>query len=196
MTRVIRPAEQHRERTVTLEEGSWAGIAPDAFQSLWERECEELRDQPARRSFWLLTGLLLPLWDRIPGDFVRVVRVSDPDGRNLLGRTVDDQDLDLLLENLGIEGACGPVSASDILARLERGARRVALPGPRGCYLQASLVNGQRRTELIGFDPHSLPRLKACGCFTEIIRHKTRLFVPDAAALEQLIAMETARMAA
>jgi hypothetical protein len=196
MTRIIRPGEQHRERTATLTEGSWTEIAPDAFQRLWERNSEELRYAPARRAFWLLTGLLLPLWDKIPGDFVRVVRVSDGDGRSLLGRTVDDQDLEELLGNLGVEGEIGPMSGSDILGRLERGAKRVRLPGSRDRHLQTSLVNGQRRIELVGFDPHGLPRLKACGCFTEIIRFRTRVFVQDEAVLDRLIAMETDRVAA
>lgn len=138
----------------------------------------------------------MPLWDKIPGDFVRVVRVSDAEGRSLLGRTVDDQDLEELLENLGIEGAIGPVSGSDIIARLERGGKRLRLPGSRDRYLQMSLVNGHRRIELLGYDPHSLPRLKACGCFTEIIRFRTRVFVPDEAVLDRLIAMETDRVAA
>jgi hypothetical protein len=171
-------------------------MAPDAFQRLWECDCEELWHSPARRTFWLLTGLLLPLWDRIPGDFVRVLRVSDAEGGSLLGRTVDDDDLQELLENLGVEGGAGPSSASDILARIERGTKKIPFPGSRDRHLQSSLVNGQRRIELVGFDPHSLARLKACGCFTEIIRFRTRVFVPDEAALDRLIAMEVERRAA
>jgi hypothetical protein len=39
-------------------------------------------------------------------------------------------------------------------------------------------VNGTQRLELLGFAAARLGWYKAQGCFTEIIRYQTRLFVP------------------
>ena len=49
--------------------------------------------------------------------------------------------------------------------------------------VKRSLVGGEQRIELTGFAPDRLDWYKAKGCFSEIIRYRTRLFVPvDAAA--------------
>ena len=49
--------------------------------------------------------------------------------------------------------------------------------------LKRSLVNGSQRLELAGWSAARLDWYKAQGCFTEIIRYQTRLFVPlDGAA--------------
>jgi hypothetical protein len=54
-----------------------------------------------------------------------------------------------------------------------------------------SLVNGSQRLELTGFSAERLNWYKSKGCFTEIIRYRTRLFVPvneAAQILEKLTA--------
>jgi hypothetical protein len=58
------------------------------------------------------------------------------------------------------------------------------LRGIEGLILKRSLVNGSQRLELSGFGPARLPWYKAQGCFTEIIRYQTRLFVPVDRAAE------------
>jgi hypothetical protein len=49
------------------------------------------------------------------------------------------------------------------------------------------MVNDERRLEIVNYPPDSRERLKALGCFTEIIAYKTRLFVPSRQA-EAIIA--------
>ena len=56
--------------------------------------------------------------------------------------------------------------------------------------LKRSLVNGAQRLELAGWSAPRLDWYKAHGCFTEIIRYQTRLFVPTtnaAAVLTRLV---------
>ena len=57
--------------------------------------------------------------------------------------------------------------------------------------MKRSLVNGVQRLELIGWSIERLEWYKAQGCFTEIIRYRTRLFVPvsEAAAILSRIVM-------
>ena len=53
--------------------------------------------------------------------------------------------------------------------------------GPKGretLTLKRSLVNGAQRLELAGWSAARLDWYKVQGCFTEIIRYQTRLFVP------------------
>jgi hypothetical protein len=44
--------------------------------------------------------------------------------------------------------------------------------------LKRSLVGGTQRLELAGWSAARLDWYKAQGCFTEIIRYQTRLFLP------------------
>ena len=48
--------------------------------------------------------------------------------------------------------------------------------------LKRCSIAGQRRLELLDWPHTRLAELKAAGCFTEIIQHKTRMFVPVATA--------------
>ena len=52
--------------------------------------------------------------------------------------------------------------------------------------LKRSLVNGAQRLELTGWSASRLDWYKAHGCFTEIIRYQTRLFVPTTSAVAVL----------
>lgn len=60
----------------------------------------------------------------------------------------------------------------------KRGSRH-----PEPLTLKRSLVNGSERIELTGWSAARLDWYKAQGCFTEIIRYQTRLFVPLEAAV-------------
>ena len=55
--------------------------------------------------------------------------------------------------------------------------------------MKRSLVGGEQRLELIGFSPDRLDWYKNKGCFTEIIRYRTRLFVPASKASSVLPAL-------
>ena len=52
-----------------------------------------------------------------------------------------------------------------------------------------SFRGGEQRLELTGFSPDRLDWYKGKGCFTEIIRYRTRLFVPVSEASSVLPAL-------
>jgi plasmid stabilization system protein ParE len=196
MVRLIRPGEQQRERVATLAESAWDAIDRRAFESLWRSEAEELAAKPDLRQVWMLTGLLLPIWDKIPGDFIRVLRMTDASGAGHIGRVLDDADVAAFATAMEIDADAVRLTGADIAAALSRGTKRLPVPGRAGLFVQSSLVNGSTRLEITGFDPLGLASFKALGCFTEIIRHKTRLFAPDASVLERLIPAPLSELAA
>ena len=106
------------------------------------------------------------------------------DGSALLGRIVPHGDVNTLLGKLGIAGAIKLAPAEIVAAAWE--GKTVMVGGNSGLTLERRRVNGEPRLELSGFDPRSLPTLKAKGCFTEIIQFRTRLFVPVSRATEIL----------
>src|SRR3546814_7070693 len=76
------------------------------------------------------------------------------------------------------------VCSSDLIVAAAWEGKTVAIGANSGLKLERRRVNGEPRLEISGFDPRSLPALKAKGCFTEIIQFKTRLFVPVSRAAE------------
>jgi hypothetical protein len=123
----------------------------------------------------------------MPDDHVQVWRLRTDDGQSFLGRLVPAPLVPKLAE------AFGAIATISITG--EEAARHVMATGdiaPVGAYrLKRSLVAGQQRLELIDWPHTRLAELKAAGCFTEIIQHKTRLFVPvatAAAVIERLVA--------
>ena len=139
----------------------------------------------------LATGLLLPVWKRLPGDHVRVARLVAEDGQSIIGREVLDIDLAAIAETFGLSGVTGP-SAEQIGDLVLANGKPLGLASHDPLTVKRSLVGGEQRLELTGFSPDRLDWYKNKGCFTEIIRYRTRLFAPVSRASEilQSIAIE------
>jgi hypothetical protein len=108
---------------------------------------------------------------------VRVSRISAADGRSLLGREVPLHCVPELCRALGFEGERA-LSADDIVQTVLATGRPMEFTGHEQLVVKRSLVNGSQRIELTGWSAARLDWFKAQGCFTEIIRYQTRLFVP------------------
>jgi hypothetical protein len=175
---LVRPTRTERVRQDVLLETMWEETTEAEFSALWQAEVEEMQDKTRTNTLYLVAGLLLPVWDRLPDDHVQVWRLNTDDGQSFLGRIVPAPLVPKLAEAFGI--------AATITVSAEDTARHVLTTGEisaLGAYrLKRSLVAGQQRLELIDWPYTRLAELKAAGCFTDIIQHKTRMFVPIASA--------------
>ncbi|PZU06520.1 strawberry notch-like NTP hydrolase domain-containing protein [Sphingomonas sp.] len=175
---LVRPTRSERMRRDLLLETMWEEASADEFAAFWSAEVDELSDKTRTSTIYLVAGLLLPVWDRLPDDHVQVWRLTTDDGQSFLGRLVPAPIVPKLAAAFGIDAA--------ITVSGEESAKHVMTTGetsPVGAYrLKRSLVAGQQRLELLDWPHTRLAELKAAGCFTEIIQHKTRLFVPVASA--------------
>jgi hypothetical protein len=172
-----RPLKREYLTTDQLEDSCWEPLAEEDFRRLWQAEADEAASSLRRERLHLATGLLLPVWDKLPSDHVRVSRICAGDGRSLLGREVPVHCVPELCRALGLEGGHN-LSADEIVQAVLAAGRSMQLDGPEKLTLKRSLVNGSQRLELTGWSAARLDWLKAQGCFTEIIRYQTRLFVP------------------
>ena len=105
---------------------------------------------------------------------VRVTRLAAEDGSSIIGREVLDIDL---AETFGLKGVSGPAPAELGKLVLSSGTPQ-PLTSHDALTIKRSLVGGEQRLELTGYAPERLDWYKTKGCFTEIIRYRTRLFVP------------------
>ncbi len=176
---LVRPTRTERMRQDLLLETMWEETTEEEFSALWQAEVEEMQGKIRTSTLYLVTGLLLPVWDRLPDDHVQVWRLNTEDGQSFLGRIVPAPLVSKLADAFGI--------AATITVSGEETAKHVMTTGEIssvGAYrLKRSLVAGQQRLELLDWPHTRLAELKAAGCFTEIIQHKTRLFVPVATAV-------------
>jgi hypothetical protein len=126
----------------------------------------------------------------LPDDYVRVSRIAVKEGQSMIGREVPHIYVPELMAELGIDV---PISLDiNAIANLAlQSGKPVPIKGPEDLQLKRSLVNGSQRLEITGWSLDRLEWYKVQGCFTEIIRYQTRLFVPviEASDVLQRIAM-------
>ena len=175
---LVRPTRTERMRQDLLVETMWEEASEEEFAALWQAEVEEMSGKTRTSTLYLVTGLLLPVWDRLPDDHVQVWRLNTDDGESFLGRIVPAPLVSKLADAFGI-AATITVSGAETAKHVITSGEIAAV----GAYrLKRSLVAGQQRLELLDWPHTRLAELKAAGCFTEIIQHKTRMFVPVATA--------------
>jgi hypothetical protein len=174
---LLRPLKREYLTADQLDESRWEPVEHGEFRLLWQEEVYDAVSNLRRERLHLATGLLLPVWDKLPADHVRVSRISASDGRSLLGREVPVHCVSELCKTLGLDA--GPaISIDRIVEAVLATGRAMEVKSREAFTLKRSLVNGARRLELEGWSAARLDWYKAQGCFTEIIRYRTRLFVP------------------
>jgi hypothetical protein len=188
--RLIKPIGRELMSLEDLARSQWREVGQDIFAQAWERDIARVPEFEDSTLF-VMAGLLLPIWTRLPGESLRVYRLQTDDGERIIGRVIGPEALAKVYENFGL-GATPALSGPEARAVvLGRGA---TLHLVDGLQIHRSLVMGAHRIELCGFTDGAVERLKAIGLTSEIIAWRLRLFVPtDAedgpAVLEALLAL-------
>jgi hypothetical protein len=192
---LIRPARIDHIDEAALLESNWSKIGDAAFAAAWNDESRETATRLEEDTLFIATGLLLPVWRKIPAKMLSVVRIASADGRAILGRVVDAGDLGAICEGLGIDT---PKLTPQAIISAAKGGDRVPVHGLDALTLKTSRVAGSLRLELVGAPAERLSWYKQHGCYTEIIAYRTRLFVPEALAealLEAIVATMAGQLA-
>ena len=163
--------------TLSGNQHHWEPIDVDSFEALWNAEVDDAATSLKRERLHLATGLLLPVWDKLLDDYVRVTRIAAKDGASLLGREIPAVHIPELAQALGLNIESS-IPFEGLAALVLKTGKAMPVKGPEPLAMKRSLVNGSQRLELMGWCHDRLDWYKAHGCFTEIIRYQTRLFVP------------------
>ncbi len=172
--RLIRPMEAHNVPIRMMGETHWVEADRDTFTSAWEAELAEVPEF-ADSTLHMVTGLLLPIWKRLPNESTRVYRLQSDAGERIIGRKVSPA----WAANATTTGIA-KVAPEDAFTALMEG--RTILDLAEGLQLRRVRVMGANRIELSGFTDTMRQRLSAYGLFHEIISWKLRMFVPVDAA--------------
>ena len=180
---LIRPATRDRMAKAELDASNWRKTDEGHWRMLWKHEVGELPSHRESR-FWLATGLLLPVWDRLPAENMRVRRLTSDDGISLIGRVLDAEQVAAVRTSFGLGGGPAMTGAQAFEAVMERGN---ALALANGWRLARRRLMGGNRVEIQGPADTDLPALKRMGCSVEIVSWRTRVFVPNAGAIERIL---------
>lgn len=168
--RLLRLTETQPMPASALAESHWAVADRQAFAAAWDAELAEVPPF-TEHTLHVVSGLLLPVWKRLPDESTRVYRLQTDDGERIIGRRVSPA----WAADAGSTGIPA-LTADQAFAALLEG--RTVLDLAEGMQLRRARVMGANRIELTGFTEAMRDRLRAYGLFTEIISWKLRFFVP------------------
>ena len=181
--RLIRPATGETMARAELDASNWRRADKAGWRRVWDAEIAGLPSHRDSR-FWLASGLLLPVWDRLPAENMRVRRLTSDDGIPLIGRVLDAEQVRAVRAGFGLDGGPAMTGAEAFAAVMERGN---ALALANGWRLARRRLMGRNRIELEGPADTDLPVLRRMGCTVEIVSFRARIFVPNAAAMERVL---------
>jgi len=177
-----------KERFTSLQDldGShWVEAESAAFAAAWEAEVAATPEF-ADDTIHVVTGLLLPIWNRLPSESARVNRLQTDEGERIVGRRVT-------MAWATTAGSLGAVTLDPTQAHAALMEGGTIIDLAEGLQLRRSRVMAAYRIELGGFYDTMRDRLKAYGLFSEIISWKLRFFVPTGhegvEVLERLLKM-------
>jgi predicted RNA methylase len=176
--RLTRPTAKSVVSQAELQETGWKVISREEFMRLWTAKCNEESTTTTTETIHIVTGQLLPIWNKISSEHSIVRRIITPDGKSILGRVIDPSEVNRLCLDFNI--APQPRLSNFQIFNLVSSGQHIALtPEQKFVHtLQQRTINGQNRLEIKDYDAHRLTFYKSVGCFTEIIASKTRLFAP------------------
>jgi hypothetical protein len=168
--RLIRPMEGQNMPLKAMGETRWIEADREAFAAAWTAEVAEVPEF-ADAVLHMVTGLLLPIWKRLPNESTRVYRLQSDEGERIIGRRVSPA----WAANATATGVASLSPAQALTALIDG---QTILDLAEGLQLRRSRVMGAWRIELSGFTDTMRERLTAYGLFHEIISWKLRMFVP------------------
>jgi hypothetical protein len=168
--RLLRPMERPAISVDDLAHSHWKEADRGEFIRAWEAEIAAVPEF-TDGSFHIVTGLLLPIWKRLPNESMRVYRLQTDAGERVIGRLVSP-----VWVAQTIESDAPNLSPADAFTAVLDGLAILQLQD--GLELRRASVMRKFRIELTGFTDGMVERLKAIGLISEIIAWKLRLFVP------------------
>ena len=182
--RLMRPMERPTFPASGMGETNWRATDRTTFSRSWEREVADLPEF-IETTLHVVSGLLLPIWKRLPRESSRVYRIQTDVGERIVARKVSPAWVATTIDE-----APPTLPIGEAFAGLNRGAIVLRLAGEM--QLRRVRAMGVNRIELTGFTDAMRDRLSAYGLFHEIIQWKLRMFVPTdesgPAILEKLLA--------
>lgn len=172
--RMVGPMGIDYKNASELKSDNWTTLTKDDAEREWN-EMVEKSPPFSQEKKHLLTGVLLPVWDRLPENTNQVVRLLTDDGEQILGRVIPAAQVSKVLGKLGVHVDAPKLSAEEAVAEV-LGGKTVVLSN--GWRIKRSRVQGEQLIELIGPDHTYKAALDRAGVFDRRLDYKVRYFIP------------------
>lgn len=172
----------------TLEKLNPIEIPKNEWEDAWN---EEIKKTPKYldSNLHLLTGVLLPVWDKIENARGKVLRVVTSDGTQYLGREISPSFVDTVLRSLNQTRTKKQYTPKELMSEILDSNQEVALKRDKW-RLRKRRVSGEWRIELTGTNTWQVDDMP--GIIKEIINSEERYFIPTGkrgeAVIESIIA--------
>ncbi|HHX28361.1 MAG TPA: hypothetical protein GX716_05035, partial [Firmicutes bacterium] len=156
--------------------GNWKSLSEEEARVAWDEALTKVPEFRKAR-LHLITGTVLPIWDRLPGGHQKVYRVKTDDGKQFLGRKLDEHELDITLQRLGASRTKQSLTSAEMLDKVISDNATIHLSN--GWRIVRRKVQGESRIEILTHDPYyHRHELEKAGVFSERINWNTRFFIP------------------
>ena len=153
---------------------NWTELTAEQAEELWNNAVAELPEF-STKNLHLIGGTVLPVWDKLPTENVRIYRVLTTDGDMLIGRVIPENMIDLTLQRLGAERTKDIIKTDDLIKFIKNGD---TVHLDNGWKITQKKVSNEQRIEVIGANYLHSDSLTKKGLFTERIAYQTRYFIP------------------
>lgn len=165
-----------KAKTTAIDKADWT--------KAWKEETAKAPEY-TESTLHLLTGTLLPIWDRLPENNTRVMRVVSSDGKQYLGRVIRADQIDSVLKGLGANRTMQTYTPQQINEAVLTQGKEVILRDNRWKIVRRR-VSGEWRMEVTGQNTWYLPR-QYPEIITERINYEYRYFIPTGKNGEKLL---------
>ncbi|MBP3360307.1 MAG: strawberry notch family protein [Clostridia bacterium] len=155
----------------------------EEIKAEWEEQC---KTAPKYRTNTLhfINGNLLSIWDKLPDNRVRIYRIMTDDGEQLIGRIIEDRDIDAVLDRFKIKRESKNVNINELIENINNGDTVVL---DNGWFISKRRVSGEDRIELSGPNYINSGTVTDLGVFSERIGYTTRYFIPNKTNTKRII---------
>ena len=181
--RILRPTGRETRSPAELRDSRWRTAEPARWRAAWDAEVAGLGTHADSR-LWLVTGMLLPVWDRLASESMRVRRAITDDGEQLIGRVFTAAEVDTLQEGFGA-GTGIRLTAGEVYDALRVKGRKFTLVNR--WQLARTRAMGAGRIVLTGPAGAEVEAVKAAGCTAEIAQWRLQITVPSREALARIL---------
>lgn len=178
---------QEYGKTVYLSEQQvsqrWNKIDNETAKALWNKRLEEMPEY-RQENVHLISGAVLPVWDKLPETNIKVYRILTDNGDVLIGRVIPENAIDSILRRLGANRTKDKVDVSSVMNSIKNGD---VVYLENGWSLKRRKVANEQRIELTGPRFENYEFIKKLGVFSERISYQTRFFIPTKTNTENII---------
>ncbi|PSF30079.1 methylase [Aphanothece hegewaldii CCALA 016] len=172
--RLLYPTLCYGQETLGEIKAPWETISVEKLKQHWEEEIQ-IAPKIKTQTFYLITGLLLPIWDKLKiAENLKVYRLTTDTEEVLLGRIIKSELIQSVYNNFNL----GQIKLSN--SSLYELILQSSTPIEVGKYkLQFHKVAHRHRIEILEiYDEATVRILSRWGAESEIINWKLRVFLP------------------